>query len=60
MNQPSYEICARIRIPVSQEEGEIVDVQFETENGDWEYTVICNDGREVTVYESEISCICSG
>jgi hypothetical protein len=58
MNQPSYEICARIRIPVSQEEGEIVDV-FETQNGDWEYTVICNDGREVTVYESEISCICS-
>ena len=58
MNQPSYEICRRIRIPVSQEEGEIVDV-FETENGDWEYTVICNDGREVTVYESEISCICS-
>jgi hypothetical protein len=57
MNQPSYEICSRIRIPVSQEEGEIVDV-FETENGDWEYTVICNDGREVTVYESEISCIC--
>ena len=58
MNQPSYEICSRIRIPASQEQGEIVDV-FETENGDWEYTVICNDGREVTVYESEISCICS-
>ena len=30
MNQPSYEICRRIRIPVSQEEGEIVDI-FETE-----------------------------
>ena len=30
MNQPSYEICSRIRIPVSQEEGEIVDV-FEAE-----------------------------
>ena len=30
MNQPSYGICSRIRIPVSQEEGEIVDV-FEAE-----------------------------
>ena len=58
MTQPSYEICSRILIPDSQEEGEIGDV-FETEDGDLEYTVICNDGTKVTVYESEISCLCS-
>ncbi len=58
MTQPSYEIGSRILIPDSQEEGEIGDV-FETEDGDLEYTVICNDGTKVTVYESEISCLCS-
>jgi hypothetical protein len=58
MSPPSYEICDRILIPGSQEEGEIGDA-FETENGDWEYTVIRNDGTKVVVYESEISCICS-
>ncbi len=58
MSQPSYEIGSRITTPGSQEEGEIGDA-FETENGDWEYTVIRNDGTKVTVYESEISCICS-
>ena len=58
MTQPSYEIGSGILIPGSREEGEIGDV-FEIENGDWEYTVICNDGTTVTVYEAEISCICS-
>jgi hypothetical protein len=54
MNRPSSDICSKLLIPAGQEEGEIIDV-FEAENCDWEYTVICDDGTKVTVYESEIS-----
>ena len=57
MSRPAYEICSRIVLPISREEAEIVDV-FELENGDWEYTVICDDGKQLTVYESDISCVC--